>query len=76
MESDIALMGLMKLLVRGIWKIWGLWTKKVVEHFKKDLLDYSSKSQKGGAEADLNYDGPPREISAEKNVSKWLRPFL
>ena len=48
----------------------------MVEHFKKDLMGYSSKSQKGGAEADLNYDGPPREIPAEKNISKWLRPFL
>ena len=69
MESDIALMGLMKLLIRGIWKIWELWTRKMVEHFKRDLIGYSSKSLKGGPEADLNYDGPPQDISAEKNIS-------
>ena len=62
----------MILFVGGIWKIWGLWTRKAVGH-NWCLIGNPSNNMEDIAEGHLNYDGSAQKVSEEENVSKWPR---
>ena len=61
-------------LFRGIWYTLWFWTRKVIGHFKWDLMDHPSRNIKNsGGVSDLNYGYLAQQISEKKNVHMWLR---
>lgn len=50
------------LFVGGIWKTLGLWTSKVVGHFKQGLIGHTIRSVKESAKGDLNCGDPDQGV--------------
>ena len=46
-EADISLIVLTKMLIRGIWKNWGQWARKVVKRLKQGKMGFHRRRMKG-----------------------------
>ena len=52
----------------------GLWTRKVVEHCKQDLVSHFSRSMEdSSAEGSVHYEGQAQEMSKEDKTSNQAR---
>lgn len=58
--------GLTVLFFGGIWKTFGLWTRKAVEYLKQVLLGHPTRSLEDSAQDGLNCGGPANKISERR----------
>lgn len=70
----IAVTSLAKLLFDRMWKVFGLWTRKIVECCKKSFIYHLIKTlENSSTETSVNCGGLAQEVIEENNINCWTR---
>ena len=65
------------LLFGGIWNTFGLCTKKVIGHFKQDLMEHlSMRMEESHSENDLNCEAKLRKVQRGRTLVCGLKIIL
>lgn len=75
-DQGIAVTGLIMKFVGGIWKTFGLWTRKLVGHFKLDLIGHPSRKTEDSVDWDLSCGDPAQEVSEGRILGSDLESIL